>query len=99
MIRLEECEKIFEMAKQLRNEVRSYKRKREKDTTGWSGKRLERMSADLNFQAIEIYKKQHALHVAVVQSGVADKFEDEYYGNKVFRPSGFQDLLVKFEKP
>jgi hypothetical protein len=105
MIKLDEADRVFEAAKRLHDERRRYQKMLDKEfalNSDWqntSRKQRSKASVNCNWQANHVRKVMHDMHIAVVETGLANPFEDDYYGATTVRPSAFHEYEVIRKKP
>lgn len=95
----EDCERIASIAKRLLAERRQYERRAAGRDKAITPKQITRLNTDLNWQAMEIVKVEHELHVACVDAGLADLREASHYGPRDFHPSGWHHYRWEPVKP
>lgn len=102
MISLDQLDKLNVEFKAFSQIVKKYHRQNDKvfnmglDATKT---RRDNALADLNWTAMDLDKQQHNFHLAVVRSGIAGSFSDDYYGEKEYNPSAWHKYTHTLEKP
>lgn len=91
--KLDEAERLLEIAKRLRDEHRKYAKIQERGASlhyeNSTPKQREKFTNDLNYQAHHIVKIEAELHAAAVDAGLADLREPEYYRKREWKPTGW----------
>lgn len=99
MLKLEQLSKAAKSLKALERDLVKYQKLRDKDMSSASPKQIAKHNADLNWLAMHIDKATHHAHVAVVEAGLGNPFEDDYYGETTYNPSGWHEYNFTREKP
>jgi len=100
-----EAENIYHWSRELRREVNKFYAMREKeeaihrDPDSATHKRKQNLRLDIDKQAELIDRLKHDLHCAIVEAGIAAAFEDEYYGERTIRRSGWHEYPRHLRKP
>lgn len=89
---LEKIEAVIRTAKVLRASLLRQARLSEKPYS-------QKVSADQAWLGMAIEKERHQLHLAVVRADLGAPYPESYYGERVFRPTGFHEYRVVFERP
>lgn len=97
MIPIEDIERIRDLAASYLRDRKSYEKKSARSLGDLSLKQAQKLSADMNFDAMALYKLECALHAACVDAGVADARTPEHYAPTVLEPSGWHSY--RFEPP
>ena len=102
MITLEQLAALDAEFKSFKAEVKKYHRLNDKVfNMGLDVPRKRRDNAlnDLNWAAMALDKQQHRMHVVVVRSGLAERFSEDYYGEKEYNPSAWHKYTHILERP
>jgi hypothetical protein len=96
--RTEDADRLFDLAKRLRDEHRKYARLSEKAQTA-EGKAYQRVSVDLHHQAHHICTIEAEIHAAAVDAGLADLREPDHYRERTWKPDGWHEYRWTPAKP
>lgn len=98
MITLEQLDKIDYSYKEFKKEVKKYYKLKDKEAvmtpTTHTYKQIEKIFVDINWQANYINIMQHNLHLDIVNTGIAEAFEQDYYGKDRVAPSSFHKYTI-----
>lgn len=103
MIDPAKLDKAIEALKGLKRERTQYEKLRQKEFAMSNGdhseKQRRKVSVDVSWQAMHVDQKTHLAHVAVVEAGLADPYEDNYYGETEYNPDGWHDMKFMRRRP
>ena len=97
--KLEDIERLFDAAKNLRDERRKMQKLSEKAFKAEGPKAIQKANVDLNWQAFHINRIEHLVHSIAVDCGFADLREPGHYEPYSVKLTGFHEYEVIPAKP
>ena len=94
-----DAERLFDIAKRLRDERRKYERLNERSKEDLSPRQRSKLHADLNWQAWHICKIEDELHAAAVDAGLAECRPAGDYAERSVKFDGWHEYLYQPPRP
>ncbi|NCU39885.1 hypothetical protein EOL99_03260 [Candidatus Falkowbacteria bacterium] len=97
MLELEQVENLIKLLQGIKTDIKRRQRLLEKECN--TPNQHQKRGVDLSWSAMELEKSEFLLHTLVVQAGIANPFNDDYYGVMYFQPSAFHKYPFNKKHP
>ena len=99
-ITIEQIDCIINKCKRIKQELKSFDKLQDKDPSELLPKKTMQLMCNIGQKQQIIEQLKHSLHVDIVKAKLANRFDDDRYGEKLMNcTSHYNPTSIYFEKP